>query len=176
MPLPTIRGVDHIGLSVPDIESAGRFLEQGLGATRIYQLLTPADPPFAGPDFERDLNVPPNTRLTAIAMYQLGHGPGIELFQYEATPQLPPCRASDHGWQHIAVYADDLDAALARLIAAGARPLSEPWMLPTLESGPANRLVFLQAPFGALIEIVSYRSPQPYESTTPLRRWVPPEG
>ncbi len=168
------RGLDHVGLSVPDIDAAGRFLEDGLGAQLIYQLHGPSDPPFAGPQFEAALNVPPGTRLTAIRMYKLGTGPGVELFQYQADGQRPAARASDYGWQHIAVYADDLDAALERLVAAGGRALSEPWLLPGMEGGGGNRVCFVQTPFGVLVELICYPSPQGYEATTPLRRWKPP--
>jgi catechol 2,3-dioxygenase-like lactoylglutathione lyase family enzyme len=43
-----VRGIDHIGVTVPDIESAARFLEAAFGATTVYDVQKPSDPPMAG--------------------------------------------------------------------------------------------------------------------------------
>lgn len=37
----SIRGIDHIGITVPDIEEATRFLIEALGAELIYQSVAP---------------------------------------------------------------------------------------------------------------------------------------
>jgi catechol 2,3-dioxygenase-like lactoylglutathione lyase family enzyme len=167
------RGIDHVGVTVQDFEAAERFLIDGLGAEFIYEVLRLGDTPFEGPAFERALNLPPGARLDRIRMYQLGNGPGIELFHYHADDQRPPPRASDLGWQHIALYVDRLEAAVARMVAAGGAQLGEPWDLPGIEKGPGNRLCFVKAPFDALIEVLSYPAPQPYEELTDQRRWKP---
>lgn len=168
------RGIDHIGLTVADIETAGQFLIDGLGATFLYEFLNEGEEPFRGPEIERLLALPPGAEINAIRMYNLGTGPGIELFQYSVDDPRPALRACDRGWQHIALYVDDMDAAIARIVGAGGTLLSEPWNLMGIESGDGNRFCFLHAPFGALIELVSYPSPQPYELGTRLRRWKPP--
>lgn len=41
-----IRGVDHIGLTVPNIEEAEAFLFDGLGAEYLYETLNRRMPPF----------------------------------------------------------------------------------------------------------------------------------
>jgi len=37
------RGIDHIGVTVPDIDAAARFLEATFGATTVYDVLQPSD-------------------------------------------------------------------------------------------------------------------------------------
>ncbi len=173
MPGSAVRGVDHIGLTVPDIDAAEKFLIDGLGAERLYQLLGADDPPLAGAAVEAVVALPPGATIDVVRMYRVGQGPGVELFQYTSPEQRPAARGCDFGWQHLAFYVDDLDRAVERCIAAGAQALAEPWSLMGPESGPGNRFCFIRAPFGALIELVSYPSPQVYEQQTPLRRWTP---
>ena len=167
------RGVDHIGLTVTDIDTAERFLVDGLGAVLIYEAHNRTMPPYKGPAFEQALGVPQGSEVNVIRMYKLGSGPGIELFQYTTDQPRPALRACDTGWQHLALYVDDMDAARARIVAAGGELLGPPWELAGGEQGNGNRFCMTRAPFGALIELITYPSPQAYESTTALRRWKP---
>jgi hypothetical protein len=41
------------------------------------------------------------------------------------------------------------------------------------EAGEGNQWLYVQAPWGGVIELVTYPSPQPWEQTTSLRRWKP---
>ncbi|RPK56757.1 Glyoxalase-like domain protein [Streptomyces sp. ADI96-15] len=166
----TVRGIDHIGLTVPDLEAATRFLADALGAEVLYDTLPADRGPVGGPQTEQRLGVPPGTRQLAIRMLALPDGPGIELFAYHP-PGRPPALPSDLGWQHLALYVDDLDAALTRAVEAGARPLAPP--LPGPEAGPANRFAYLRTPWGSTLELVTYPDPQPYEQETQQRRWRP---
>ncbi|MEU2753058.1 VOC family protein [Streptomyces albidoflavus] len=168
----TVRGIDHIGLTVPDLEAATRFLADALGAEVLYDTLPADRGPVGGPQTERRLGVPPGTRQLAIRMLALPDGPGIELFAYHP-PGRPPALPSDLGWQHLALYVDDLDAALTRAVEAGARPLAPPHPLPGPEAGPANRFAYLRTPWGSTLELVTYPDPQPYEQETQQRRWRP---
>ena len=47
-PLP--RGVNHIGLTVDDLDQASAFLAKGLGAQWCYDGLTTEDAPRQGPE------------------------------------------------------------------------------------------------------------------------------
>lgn len=170
------RGIDHIGLTVTDIDAAERFLINGLGAEFIYETLNPALPPFKGPEVEKAIGVPSGTEVDVIRMYKLGTGPGIELFHYKVDGQRPPSRLCDLGWQHVALYVDDMESAAEAMVAAGGEQLGPPWDLIRAESGPGNRFCFIRAPFGAVFELISFPSPQPYEATTNLRRWKPPSS
>ena len=168
------RGIDHVGLTVSNIEEADRFLSEGLGAQFIFELLSARDQPLQGPEVERVVCLPAGSRIDVIRMYKIGTGPGIELFKYTADEQRPPARGCDIGWQHVALYVDDIDAAVERAVKAGAERLMPPWSLMKGESGDGNRFCFVKAPFGALIEFITAPSPQAYESTAALRRWKPP--
>jgi catechol 2,3-dioxygenase-like lactoylglutathione lyase family enzyme len=170
------RGIDHVGLTVPDIEIAERFLIDGLGAELIYETLSAQDEPLRGPEIERVVRLPAGAEINLIRMYKMGTGPGIELFQYTVDDQRPPARGSDLGWQHVALYVDDLEECAARAIRAGAVRLNLPWNLMNAERGDGNRFCFVSTPFGALLELVTFPSPQAYESTTLLRRWKPPSS
>ncbi len=170
------RGLDHVGLTVVDVEAAERFLIEGLGAEFVYETLGLQDPPFGGPDIEAGLNLPKGATLNLIRMYKLGNGPGIELFQYSADGQRPALRPCDVGWQHIALYVDDIEAAVKQFVAAGGDQLGPIRDLPGNESGEGNKLCYLRTPFGAMVELLTYPSEPPYTRLTDLRRWTPEQS
>jgi catechol 2,3-dioxygenase-like lactoylglutathione lyase family enzyme len=167
----TIRAIEHVGITVPDMEAATAFFAEAFGAEYLYDML---DEPLGGPAVEAGLGVPQGAVITAIRMLRLGNGPNIELFTYTGVAQDDPVRPNDFGIQHFCLYVDDIDAAAARLAAAGGTLLSEPGDLPGGDAGPGNRYVYTRTPWGSTIELVTYPSPQAYESRTELRRWRPP--
>jgi catechol 2,3-dioxygenase-like lactoylglutathione lyase family enzyme len=170
-----IRGVDHVGLTVPDIDAAERFLTDGFGAELLFEVHGLGDPPIELGPSDRPIASPGGARLRAIRMYKIGTGPGIEVFEYEPGDQQRPAFTSDLGWQHLAFYVDDLEGALQRArLAGGEILLDEPWLLRGDESGPGGRVSFVRAPFGAIFEFVTYPNPLRYEAKTALRRWKPP--
>lgn len=168
-----IRGIDHVGVTVPDIEAATRFFVEPMDAEVLYDILNKSEPPRSHPHIASRLGVRPGTKQMAIRMLAMPNGPGLELFEYQTENQAPPSIASDFGWQHIAIYVDDNDLALDRARAAGATPFSEPQNLSGLEGGPGNKFVYCKTPWGSVLELISYPSPQPYEKTVSRRRWRP---
>jgi len=166
----TIRAVEHIGITVPDMEQATTFFAEALGAQKIYDML---DEPFGGPDVEKALGIPEGAVIEAIRMLRLGNGPNLELFTYSGTAQRDPVVPHDYGIQHFCVYVDDIDAAAAQFEKAGGTPLSAPLDLPGGDAGPGNRFLYARTPWGSTIEFVTCPSPQAYEATTDLRRWRP---
>jgi len=168
-----IKGIDHVGLTVADLDEAHRFLVEGLGATLLYELLDASALPLRGPQVEQLVGGPPGTAINAVRMYELGTGPAIELFHYTADEQRPAPRGSDFGFQHIAVLVDDLDAVVGRLTALGGVATADHWNMIGAEAGEDNRFCFVRAPFGALIELIACPSPQQYEIETGRSRWRP---
>ncbi|WP_030671108.1 VOC family protein [Streptomyces rimosus] len=168
-----IRGIDHVGVTVPDIDAATAFFTAALGAEVLYDTLRREDGPNAGEEVERRLGVPEGTAQAAVRMLALPNGPGIELFEFTGPRQRPPAVPCDLGWQHLACYAGDLDAAVARAEAAGAVPLGPPRPLPGPEEGWRNRFAYLRTPWGSTLELLTYPDAQPYERTTRRRRWRP---
>ncbi|MBB4858722.1 catechol 2,3-dioxygenase-like lactoylglutathione lyase family enzyme [Novosphingobium chloroacetimidivorans] len=167
-----LRGINHVGVTVPDIEAATTFLIEGLGARVIYESFSPDQPPQGNPDLDRELNLAPGTQLVATRMIQVGTGPDIELFQLKADDQRPAARPSDFGLQHLAFYADDMDEAIRRFETAGGTMLSrpKPFLFP-MEQGEGNLFCYGQTPWRMMIELITVGSPMAYEHETPLRRW-----
>jgi catechol 2,3-dioxygenase-like lactoylglutathione lyase family enzyme len=167
------RGVDHVGLTVPDIESASRFLEAALGATTLYDLQKRTDPPMAGKDVERQLGIPPGSGVVHMRMMRVGMGPSLELFQLEAAPQRDSASLNDFGLQHVAVYVDDIEAAADRFERAGGVLLSRPHGLMGVEKGQGNAWVYGRFPWGGLLELITYPAGVSVSAGSPPR-WTPP--
>ena len=113
----TIRAIEHIGITVPDLEQATTFFADAFGAEKIYDMI---DAPLSGPGIESGLGVPQGATIEAIRMLRLGNGPNLELFVYSGVGQREPVLPNDFGIQHFCVYVDDIDAAATRLEKAGA--------------------------------------------------------
>ncbi|HBB38859.1 MAG TPA: glyoxalase, partial [Candidatus Aquiluna sp.] len=71
MGIPGIRGTDHVGFTVPDIEAATKFFVEVIGCDYIYKL-----GPFAsdGDWMARQLNVDPRTIIRENRHFRLGQG------------------------------------------------------------------------------------------------------
>jgi len=86
--------------------------------------------------------------------FRLGGETLLEVFHYSAPDQrTEPPRNSDVGGHHLALYVDDLDAAVEHLRAHGVDVLDGP----TASRGPAegNRWIYFRSPWGMQLELVS---------------------
>lgn len=122
--LPGLRGMDHVGFTVPHLDQAVTFFVEVLGCEPFYEL-----GPFAADDdwMRVHLNVHPRAVMRRLKFLRCGHGSNFEIFEYEAPDQAPqPPRNSDVGGHHLAFYVDDMAAAVAHLRARGVRVLGEP--------------------------------------------------
>ncbi|UNS99923.1 VOC family protein [Streptomyces tubbatahanensis] len=168
-----VRGIDHVGVTVPDIEAATEFFVRALGAEKLYDTLPREEGPKGGEETVRRLGVPPGTEQVAMRMLRLPHGPGLELFAFRGPRRREAVVPSDLGWQHLACYVEDLSAACEAVREAGGTVLDEPHPLPGPEAGPRNRFLYCRTPWGSTLELLTYPDPMPYEDTTELRRWHP---
>jgi catechol 2,3-dioxygenase-like lactoylglutathione lyase family enzyme len=169
-----VRGIDHVAMTVPNLDDASRFLEEALGAKPIYDDLKRDQTPLKGAMVERQLDLVAGTSLVAMRMLRVANGPGIELFEVQSPHQQPPARPSDLGLQHFGVYVDDIDAAVERFVAAGGELVAAPAPTIGVEAGPGNAYCYARTPWGTIIELITHPSPGAYEHETPLRRWTPP--
>jgi catechol 2,3-dioxygenase-like lactoylglutathione lyase family enzyme len=169
-----VRGVDHIGITVPDLDAASRFFEEAFDAKSLFDNIKRSDEPFAGAKAEAMVGLTPGTVLVTMRMMQLGNGPGLELFEVRGADQRPAVRFSDFGLQHFAVHVDDIELATERFVAAGGTMFSGPNEMDGLEKGEGNMWRYGRTPWGSVIELISSPGPQEYERETPLRRWKPP--
>ena len=168
--MPGLRGCEHIGITVPDLEQATRFFVDVLGCEQFYDL-----GPFQFEDdwMERQLNVHPRTVMKKLRFFRCGFGPNFEVFEYSAPDQqMQPPRNSDVGGHHIALYVDDFDAAVTHLRAANVQILGEPVVRHVGPSAGQTWVYFL-APWGLQFELVSFPNGKGYEAQTDRRLWSP---
>tara|TARA_A100001037_G_scaffold302757_1_gene335134 strand:+ start:842 stop:1384 length:543 start_codon:yes stop_codon:yes gene_type:complete len=170
--LPGLRGTDHIGITAPDFNVASEFLEDVLGLEPFYEM-----GPFesADDDWMHDmLNVHPRAVIRRVKQFRCGHGPNIELFEYESPDQrkIMP-KNSDWGGHHITLYVDDIDLAMQhlkkhdiRLMTGGGDPVEE---------GPEAglRSCYFLTPWGMQMELISYPNGKAYEKDSRKRLWDP---
>lgn len=168
--IPGMLGIDHVGITVPDLDEAERFLVEVLGARRIYTLGSKqADDDW----MQTTLGVHPRTIIREIRFYRLATGANIETFLYESADgqaDRPP-RNSDIGGHHLALYVQDIDAAVAHLKAHGITVMGEP----TASAGAAEgqHWVYFLSPWGLQFELVSFPRGKAYERDAPVRLWHP---
>jgi catechol 2,3-dioxygenase-like lactoylglutathione lyase family enzyme len=168
-----IRGIDHFGMTVPDLDAATRFFEQAFDAQVLYDNIARADPPFPGEVGAGLVGMAADATLITMRMIQLGNGPGLELFEMRGPDRRPAARLSDVGLQHFAVYVDDLDLATERFVAAGGTMFSGPNDTDGHEKGAGHVWRYGRTPWGSLVELICRPNAEEYEQHTPLRRWRP---
>lgn len=167
------RGIHHLGVTVPDLDAATDFLRAAIGARWCYDGLTREDPPREGPEVERMLGLPKGARIVRQRMLRIGNGPGLEVFEIESPRQQPAAGLQDFGLNHLAVYCDDMDAAVARMKAAGGELLSEVHGNSRHEDTPGNASVYARAPWGMLIELQSIPGGYYYAPDSEATAWLP---
>lgn len=160
MAIPGIRGTDHIGFTVPDLDEAESFLVGILGATRVYTLgVKRADNDW----MTRQIGVHPRTVISEIRFYRLANGSNLEVFQYEsADGQAPQPRNSDIGGHHLALYVDDMDSAVAYLREHRVEVMGDP--VDSAGASAGQRWIYFRAPWGMQFELVSYPNGKIYET------------
>ena len=170
----TIRGIDHVGVTVPSIEQATEFFVRALGAQVLYDTLPREDGSRGGEATDQRLGVPGGTDEIAIRMLRLPYGPGLELFEFTGPRQRDAAIPSDIEWQHVAVYADDLDAAAAQVVEAGGSLLAASHgHCPRWRPASATALSTRARRGAARWRSSATRTSRPTTRDTELRRWRP---
>lgn len=118
----------HTSITVRDMDESIRFYRDVLGL-----------------EFERRRPIPENRAEVAFLREPLS-GARVELTHWEGKDSFEPGEQLDH----LAFEVTDLDAALARARAAGAKVAKEPFSL----SGGSGRLAFLLDPNEVWIELI----------------------
>jgi glyoxylase I family protein len=118
------------------------------------------------------LGVHPRTVIREIRFYRLATGTNLEVFQYDAADgQAAPPRNSDIGGHHLALYVDDLDAAVAHLRAHDVEIMGEP--VASAGASAGQRWNYFRSPWGMQFELVSYPDGKAYEADAAVRLWHP---
>jgi catechol 2,3-dioxygenase-like lactoylglutathione lyase family enzyme len=169
--VPGLLGMDHVGITVPDIDEAIAWFEDVLGCRAPLTFGPFSDP--VGTFMQDLLGVHPRAVIEQITMIRCGNGPNIELFQYTAPDQVQAFRKnSDFGGKHIAFYVRHIDKAVAYMQARGVEKLLGP--LPVTDGPAAGQTInYFRAPFGTYIELISYPHGMAYEATAQTPLWDP---
>ena len=172
--VPGLLGIDHIGITVPNIAVAAAWFEQNLGFANPLTF-----GPFSDPtgDFMTQLvDVHPRAVVEEIRVLRGGNGPNIELFQYSSPDQDQSFRSnSDFGGHHVTFYVQHIDKGVEFLQAKAGTKLFGPV---TLDQGPAagQSINYFENPFGTDVELISYPHGMAYEATAPIALWNPREN
>jgi glyoxylase I family protein len=167
--IPGLKGTDHIGITVPDLDEAERFFVDILGADQIYTLgAKQSDDDW----MQVHIGVDPRTVIREIRFYRLGNGANFEVFEYDAADgQKPQPRNSDIGGHHVALYVDDMAAAVEYLHSRGIETMGEPTA--SKQSAEGQHWLYFLSPWGMQFELVSFPGGKAYEASAPVKLWHP---
>jgi len=169
--VPGLLGIDHVGITVPNVVDAANWFQQKLGGINPLTFGPFSDP--TGDFMQQLVDVNPRTVLEQIRMVRVGDGPGVELFQYQAPDQDRVFRKnSDWGGHHIAFYVRKIDEAVTTLQSRGVTKRLGPF---PVTDGPAagQTINYFSTPFGTDLELISYPHGMAYEDTAPVLLWNP---
>lgn len=128
--------VDHVGLSVADLDAQRDWYAAAFGLTSTEPFAIPA--------------------VGIRGCFLVGlPGIAIELLEragsaHGAVAASPPDALLTQGWGHLCLRVDDVDAHFERLVDAGARVIQEPGPSPE----PGCRFAFVTDPEGNFIELL----------------------
>ena len=146
--------VNHLGLSVPDLDAALAWYQELLG----FRLLTSprqlrADDPGLGPALHAMLG--PHVRSFRIAHLTAGNGVGLQLFEFSE----PPAEDNVHrnapwrgGFTHLCVTAPNIEALTRKIAESGGRSSEVFRSIPERPYAAA----YCEDPWGNVIEINSH--------------------
>lgn len=141
-----ILGINHVALSVPDLDRAIDFYCGLLGFQKSERLCWQA----GTPESEAAARITAVDGTAADVVHLRGQNLLLEVFQFRAggaRPQDPQRPVVDHGITHLCFAVTDVDAEYERLSAAGMRFHCEPTVV-----GPGIRTTYGRDPFGNVIE------------------------
>lgn len=172
MPVPGLRGMEHIAFTVPDLDEAVQFFTQVLGCEHFYPIGPFRDP--EGTWFADNLDLDPRAEIPKACLLRCGHGSNFEIFEYTAPGQrreMP--KMSDWGGVHLAFYVDDIGAGVAYLQEQGVRVLGGAKDGLGIEGGVGSAFAHFLSPWGLLLELVSFPNGKQYMEGRDRLLWHP---
>jgi catechol 2,3-dioxygenase-like lactoylglutathione lyase family enzyme len=171
--LPGMLGVDHFGVTVPNVAKAKSWLENVAGCTTPLAFGPISDP--VGNLMHDLLDVHPRAVIQTINELRCGaNGANIELFQYTSPDQSKRIPLnSDRAASHIAFYVKNIKKAVKAMRGRGAKKLLGPF---PVTGGPAKGQTinyFFPPPLGRYIELISYPHGMAYERKAHPPLWSP---
>lgn len=148
----TLSLVNHIGITVPDIDAAFSWYRNELGLT---PLVAPSDATNDGSHFGYVVKDIFGDGFEQVRMAHLAtaDGIGIELFQF-VTPETEAPANTFKYWQngifHFSLTVDDVPNTAARIAESGGCQLSKVWRL---FQNKDYEVIYCQDPWGTVIEL-----------------------
>ena len=169
--IPGMRGVDHIALTVPDLEEATSFFVDVLGCEVYYSIGPFMDQ--TGNWMTENLDVHQKAEIPEIRILRCANGAHFELLTFNSPDQNKTVpRFSDYDGHHVAFYVDDMEAAVAYLKSKGVKLLGPIKDGVGPEAGEGSSFVHFQSPWGSMFELVSFPHGKLYEQKQE-RLWMP---
>lgn len=168
-----VLGLHHVGFTVPNMEEAVEFFRDVFGTVTIMECgSVDVDDLFMA----RHLGVPKGVRIVDQRVIQVGRGGSLELFEYGGVNGSQRLKHNGEvGAMHIAFEVDDAYEVADRMRTAGVDLLEGPTLI---KGGPMDNLVwlYLRAPWGQFVEIVSQNGALGYEANGGPKLWTPSSG
>ncbi len=148
---------NHVGVGVADIEAAVAWYGKVFGLRLVrgpFEVRSDMEP---GGEQARDV-LGPHFRRMRMAHMTTADGVGIELFQLIDPPherREPTLEYWKSGVFHIALTTDDIATTARRVVEHGGRQRSAIWH--NQPPHPTKRMVYLEDPWGTIIELYSHR-------------------
>jgi lactoylglutathione lyase len=159
----TLAGFSHVGIQVADLERSAHFYGEVLGLELVTRWVRDQE-------YIQELVGYPGVELN-VAVFRLPQSDGfLEILEYRNVERHPvdPATANP-GTAHFCLYVRDIDSLYERLIAAGARSVSE-IKSPNIGPNKGGKAVYMIDPDGIRFELV--------ETTKTLAGdpWPPPNA
>ena len=154
-----IKNLDHIAITVPDIDEATNFFKKAFEGKIVVEGLTKKDSPIKGKEAEIRFGMPTGGAVVARRVIKISNSFNIELFSFEGTDHQRAAHTYDYGLQHIAVYVDDLQEAANDFLNAGGKLYQSNEFVRAVKAGVAPRYGWLygETPWGTVIEMVTFK-------------------
>jgi catechol 2,3-dioxygenase-like lactoylglutathione lyase family enzyme len=150
--MTTQLSVNHVGLTVPDMDRAIAWYGDVLGFRLIYRRMLEYRPevPEVREVFGERFRKADQAHLLS------ANGVGIELFQFIDPPVRPPAdnfAYAETGLFHLCVTEPDIDDLVARIVAHGGKQRTG---IRAFLPGRPYKLAYCEDPFGNIIEAFSH--------------------
>ena len=168
-----IKGINHVGLTVPNIEEATEFFKNAFGAKIAYDGLSYDDDPRQGEEVERMLGLSKGSKIVKQRMIVIGNSANIEMFEIVSDLQDGPLKLVDLGFNHISLFVENMDKAINDARDAGAIPLSEKHDNSRYEDSDESSSVYLKTNWNLLIELQSIPNGYYYPNYSEIDVFIP---
>ncbi|MGI6232079.1 MAG: VOC family protein [Prevotella sp.] len=154
-----IKAVDHVALTVPDLQEATRFFEQVFDGKIMVDGPSEVEAAWAGPWAETAFGLPEGGVVTARRVMNIGGTTNIELFCFNGTTHQRPAHTYDYGLQHFAVRVESLSEVARRILLAGGKLYADPGTVEAVRNGqgPEKGWMYVETPWGSVIELVTFK-------------------